>query len=64
MVLQQSLRDLDTAYRNFFEGLKGKRPRMGAPRFKSRKNNRQAVGFTANARWKVTSGTETVTRPW
>ncbi|MFL4497635.1 RNA-guided endonuclease InsQ/TnpB family protein, partial [Streptomyces sp. VTCC 41912] len=50
VVLQQSLRDLDTAYRNFFDGLKGKRPRMGAPRFKSRKDNRQAVRFTANAR--------------
>ncbi len=56
VVLQQSLRDLDTAYRNFFDGLKGKRPRMGAPRFKSRKDNRQAVRFTANARWKITPG--------
>jgi putative transposase len=58
VVLQQSLRDLDTAYRNFFDGLKGKRPRMGAPRFKSRKDNRQAVRFTANARWKVTTGAD------
>ncbi|MGG2461268.1 RNA-guided endonuclease InsQ/TnpB family protein [Streptomyces sp. RGM 3693] len=56
VVLQQSLRDLDTAYRNFFDGLKGKRPRMGAPRFTSRKDNRQAVRFTANARWKITMG--------
>ncbi len=56
VVLQQSLRDLDTAYRNFFDSLKGKRPRMGAPRFKSRKDNRQAVRFTANARWKITPG--------
>ncbi|WP_327241683.1 RNA-guided endonuclease InsQ/TnpB family protein [Streptomyces sp. NBC_01320] len=56
VVLQQSLRDLDTAYRNFFDGLGGKRPRMGAPRFKSRKDNRQAVRFTANARWKITTG--------
>ncbi|MFD5789246.1 RNA-guided endonuclease InsQ/TnpB family protein [Streptomyces sp. NPDC127037] len=55
VVLQQSLRDLDTAYRNFFDGLKGKRPRMGTPRFKSRKDNRQAVRFTANARWKITT---------
>lgn len=29
---------------------------MGAPRFKSRKDNRQAVRFTANARWKITAG--------
>ncbi|MFE8012528.1 RNA-guided endonuclease InsQ/TnpB family protein [Streptomyces antibioticus] len=56
VVLQQSLRDLDTAYRNFFDGLKGKRPRMGAPRYKSRKNTRQAVRFTANARWSITTG--------
>jgi putative transposase len=56
VVLQQSLRDLDTAYRNFFDGLKGKRPRMGAPRLKSRRDTRQAVRFTANARWKITPG--------
>ncbi|MFF3317439.1 RNA-guided endonuclease InsQ/TnpB family protein [Streptomyces sp. NPDC003035] len=56
VVLQQSLRDLDTAYRNYFDGLKGKRPRMGAPRFKSRRDNRQSVRFTANARWKITTG--------
>jgi putative transposase len=33
-VLQQSLRDLDTAYRNFFDSLSGKRKgaRIGAPR--------------------------------
>ena len=56
VVLQQSLRDLDTAYRNFFDGLKGKRPTMGPPRFKSRKDTRQAVRFTTNARWKITPG--------
>ncbi|MFD7685762.1 RNA-guided endonuclease InsQ/TnpB family protein [Streptomyces sp. NPDC059781] len=56
VVLQQSLRDLDTAYKNFFDGLKGKRPRMGAPRYKSRKDTRQAVRFTANARWSITTG--------
>lgn len=58
VVLQQSLRDLDTAYRNFFDGLKGKRARMGAPRLKSRRDNRQAVRFTANAKWKITPGGE------
>ncbi len=56
VVLQQSLRDLDTAYKNFFDGLKGKRPRMGAPRYRSRKDTRQAVRFTANARWSITTG--------
>ncbi|MCY9784754.1 transposase [Nocardiopsis sp. EMB25] len=54
VVLQQSLRDLEAAYRNFFDGLKGKRPKMGPPRFKSRKDHRQSVRFTANARWKIT----------
>ncbi|MGF0175711.1 RNA-guided endonuclease InsQ/TnpB family protein [Streptomyces sp. Marseille-Q5077] len=56
VVLQQSLRDLDAAYRNFFDGLKGKRPRLGAPRYKSRKDTRHAVRFTANARWSITPG--------
>ena len=56
VVLQQSLWDLDQAYRNFFDGLKGKRPRMGAPRFKSRKDHRQAIRLTANANWRITSG--------
>lgn len=56
VVLQQSLRDLDAAYRNFFDGLKGKRPRMGAPRFKSKRDTRQSVRFTANARWSITPG--------
>jgi putative transposase len=56
VVLQQSLRDLDTAYKNFFDGLKGKRPKMGPPRFKSRKDTRQSVRFTANAGWKITTG--------
>ncbi len=53
VVLQQSLRDVETAYRNFFASLKGDRkgPKMGAPRFKSRKDNRQSIRFTANARW-------------
>ena len=65
VVLQQSLADLNTAYRRFFDYLKalrqwrvagqrGPRPaRVGPPRFKSRKDRRQAVRFTANARFKV-----------
>ncbi|NEA61852.1 RNA-guided endonuclease TnpB family protein [Streptomyces sp. SID12488] len=56
VVLQQSLRDAEAAYKNFFASLKGARkgPKMGAPRFKSRKDNRQSIRFTANARWSVT----------
>ncbi|QNS08070.1 RNA-guided endonuclease InsQ/TnpB family protein [Streptomyces xanthii] len=55
VVLQQSLRDAETAYRNFFASLKGTRrgPRQGAPRFKSRKDHRQSIRFTANARWSI-----------
>lgn len=56
VVLQQSLRDLEVAYRNFFDSLKGKRPKMGVPRYKSKRDTRQAVRFTANSRWKITPG--------
>jgi IS605 OrfB family transposase len=52
VVLQQSLRDADAAYKDFFASLKGTRkgPKLGAPRFKSRKDTRQSIRFTANAR--------------
>ena len=55
VVLQQALADLNTAYRNFFASVTGKRkgPKAGPPRFRSRKDRRQAVRFTANARFKV-----------
>ena len=58
VVLQQALADLNTAYRNFFASITGKRkgPRAGPPRFRSRKDRRQAVRFTANARFKVLAG--------
>ncbi|MFE4360961.1 transposase [Kitasatospora xanthocidica] len=56
VILQQSLRDLDTAYRNFFDGIRGKRPKAGPPRFKSRRDSRQAIRFTANAGWRITDG--------
>ncbi|MEU4084659.1 RNA-guided endonuclease InsQ/TnpB family protein [Streptomyces aureus] len=48
--LQSSLRDLDTAYANFFASLSGKRPgrRMRLPVFKSKKDSRQAVRFSRN----------------
>ncbi|MER5220650.1 RNA-guided endonuclease InsQ/TnpB family protein [Streptomyces flaveus] len=56
VVLQQSLRDVEAAYRNFFASLKGERKgeKLGAPRFKSRKDSRQSIRFTANARWSIT----------
>ncbi|MFF4622626.1 RNA-guided endonuclease InsQ/TnpB family protein [Nonomuraea jabiensis] len=51
VVLQQSVRDLNTAYRNFFDSVSGRRrgPKMGLPVFKSRHDHRQAVRFNANA---------------
>jgi IS605 OrfB family transposase len=66
--LQQSLADLNTAYRRFFAyrkalrewraaGRNGQRPRsIGTPRPKSRKDRRQAARFTRNARFAVTPG--------
>ncbi|WNV89636.1 transposase [Umezawaea sp. Da 62-37] len=55
VVLQQALGDLNTAYRNFFASIKGERKghRIGLPRYRSRKDNRQAVRFTRNARFSV-----------
>jgi putative transposase len=55
VVLQQALADLNTAYRNYFASLTGKRkgPKAGPPRFRSRKDTRQAIRFTANARFTV-----------
>ncbi|MEV4528551.1 transposase [Streptosporangium sp. NPDC049304] len=58
VVLQQALADLNTAYRNFFASITGKRrgPKVGAPRFRSKKDNRQAIRFTKNARFAITAG--------
>ena len=55
VVLQQALADLNAAYRNFFASAAGRRkgPKVAPPRFKSRKDRRQAVRFTANARFRV-----------
>jgi putative transposase len=55
VVLQQALADLNSAYRNFFSSVTGKRkgPKIAPPRFRSRKDRKQAVRFTANARFAV-----------
>jgi putative transposase len=55
VVLQQALADLNAAYRNFFASLNGQRKgrTIGPPKFRSRKDHRQAARFTANARFKV-----------
>jgi putative transposase len=49
--LQQSLRDLDVAYGNFFASVSGKRkgPKVGLPVFKSRRDHRQSARFTSTA---------------
>ncbi|MFD4456964.1 RNA-guided endonuclease InsQ/TnpB family protein [Nocardia sp. NPDC058480] len=58
VVLQQALADLNTAYRNFFGSVTGTRKggKVAPPRFRSRKDNRQAIRFTKNARFAVTAG--------
>src|SRR5215471_6629310 len=55
VVLQQALADLNAAYRNFFASINGTRkgPKLGRPRFRSRKDQRQVIRFTANARFRV-----------
>jgi putative transposase len=54
VVLQQALADLNAAYRNYFASLKGERKSGRAgPRLRSRKDRRQAIRLTANARFKI-----------
>jgi putative transposase len=50
VALVQAVQDAHRAYRNFFDSASGKRRgrRVGRPRFKSRKDNRQSVRFTRN----------------
>ena len=58
VVLQQALADLNAAYRTFFASRTGDRkgPKVGPPRFRSRKDTRQAIRFTRNARFSVMPG--------
>ncbi|KAA2257075.1 transposase, partial [Solihabitans fulvus] len=55
VVLQQAIADLNTAYRNFFASVTGtgKGRKVAPPRFRSRKDNRQAIRFTRNARFAI-----------
>ena len=50
VALVQSVRDAHRAFSNFFSSVKGKRRggKAGAPRFKSRKDNRQSFRLTRN----------------
>lgn len=54
-VLQQALADACVAYRNFFASISGKRKgrKISPPRFRSRRDRRQAIRFTRNTRFKV-----------
>ncbi|WP_409471917.1 RNA-guided endonuclease InsQ/TnpB family protein [Streptomyces sp. HC307] len=54
-VLQQTLRDLDKAWKAHEDSKTGKRkgPKAGPPRHKSRKDNRQTARFTISDRFKV-----------
>ncbi len=58
VVLQQALVDLNAAYRNFFASATGRRkgPKAGPPRYRSRKDSRQAIRFTRNAKFSITPG--------
>ena len=58
VVLQQALADLNAAYRNFFASVAGRRkgPKIAPPRFRSRKDRRQAIRFTRSARFLITPG--------
>ncbi|MDR7338400.1 putative transposase [Glycomyces lechevalierae] len=57
VALQQAVRDANKAYRHYFAARTGKRARgpVGKPRFKSRRDRRQAIRFTRNARFKITA---------
>ncbi|MFC3495557.1 hypothetical protein [Glycomyces rhizosphaerae] len=54
MPLQQSLRDADTAYKDFFATRNGKRQgrKAGPPQFKKR-THRQSARFTRHAGFRV-----------
>jgi putative transposase len=54
VMLQQALADLNTGYRSFFASTTGMRKgaKVAPPRFRARKH-RQAIRFTANARFRM-----------
>jgi transposase len=58
VVLQQAVADLNTAYRNFFTSVTGKRKgrKVAPPRLRSQKDSRQSIRFTRNARFTITAG--------
>jgi len=50
VALVQACQDARRAYRNWFDSISGKRkgPRVGHPRFRSRKDNRASICLTRN----------------
>jgi len=56
VVLQQALADLNSAYRNLLNSIQGARngPKVRPPRPRSRKDAKQAIRFTRNARFCIT----------
>ena len=54
--LQQVLRDVDRAWKAHEDSKSGQRkgPKVGVPRFKSRRDRSQSARFTNNAGWKIT----------
>lgn len=57
VVLQQALAEANIAYRNFFASLTGKRKgrKLGAPRFRSKRDRAQSIRFTKAARFRVST---------
>lgn len=55
-VMQQTLRDLDAAWKAHEDSKTGKRkgPKVQPPRFKSKRDNRQSARFTKSDRWSIT----------
>lgn len=47
---QEAFRDLQQAFTRFFSGLKGKGPRVGSPKFKSRHKSRKTFRLTGSIR--------------
>lgn len=62
VALQQSLMDLERAYKNFSDSQKGQRKGrpVGVPKYKTRRTRRQSARFTANAKLKVKETTHGV----
>jgi putative transposase len=61
VVLQQAQADANTAYKNYFNSLSGKRKgrKVGPPKFRAKRDNRSSARFTSNARFTVAQVSKT-----